>query len=198
MNQTPHFLLFAEARPQPDRRRGERGRWRFLLESMTGTQRLEASDVEYGVRGERLELLALVRGLEALDQPSRVTLFTASDPIRRGLRYGLEDWRRNAWMWERFGKLVPVKNRDLWQRVDRAARIHRVECRLFRLDPGHAVRQTGSTGRGTRWYHRRFRGWLRRAGRYWSNRGRNGWLQSLRIGIGQLFPRTSREMRAES
>ena len=75
--------------------------------------------------GERLELLSVVRGLEALDQPARVTLITSSRYVRLGLRYGLEEWRRNRWCWEHFGKLVPIKNQDLWQRVDRALHITR-------------------------------------------------------------------------
>ena len=53
------------------------GSWYFLLESSTSGQRLGASDVETEVSPQRLELLAVVRGLEALDQPSQVTLMTS-------------------------------------------------------------------------------------------------------------------------
>ncbi len=83
-------------------------------------EQFEAADAEPDAQGERLELLAVVRGLEALEQPSRVTLVTPSKYVNRGLTYGLEEWRANDWQWEHFGEMVPVKNRDLWQRVDRA------------------------------------------------------------------------------
>jgi len=105
--------------------------WHFVLESTNGDQLVEAADAEHEVCGERLELLAVVRGLEALDQPSRVTLVTPSRYVSRGLRYGLEEWRRSNWQWERFGRLVPVKNGDLWQRVDRALEYHHVDCRTW-------------------------------------------------------------------
>ena len=113
------------------------GRWHFHLESFDGDTVLEASDEEPGVQGERLELLALIRGLEALDQPSRVTLVTSSRGVSRGLRFGLAEWRTNNWQWERFGRRVPVKNHDLWQRVDRALKFHHVECRTWRIDQAH-------------------------------------------------------------
>ena len=81
----PHFLLISGA----ESGRYSSGRWRFLLESVDGRSVLEASDEEQGVAGERLELLAVVRGLEALEQPSRVTLVTSSRHVSRGFRFGL-------------------------------------------------------------------------------------------------------------
>ncbi|HEX3996965.1 MAG TPA: RNase H family protein [Pirellulales bacterium] len=142
----PHFLLFSESRrrsassPPSD--------WRFVLQSLDGSSRLEAADAEPALGGERLELLAVVRGLEALEQPSRVTLVTPSKYVARGLSYGLSDWRENDWNWEHHGQMVPIKNRDLWQRLDRALAYHRVQCRAtVPNEPpaaanadGHAVR----------------------------------------------------------
>ncbi len=131
----PHFLLYSASAPaDPD---GEPGDWRFVLESIDGSSKLEIVDTEPDVRGERLELLAVVRGLEALDEPARVTLVTPSRYVSRGISYGLNDWRENGWNWERHGEMVPVKDRDLWQRVDRALEFHRVECRQWRLDGPH-------------------------------------------------------------
>lgn len=113
--------------------------WHFVLQSHDGEPILEASDAEPGYDGDRLDLLALVRGLEAIEEPSRLTLVTRSRYVRRGLNYGLEDWRRNGWQWESFGLLVPVKNADLWQRVDQALGYHKIEGRNFRIDPPHAA-----------------------------------------------------------
>jgi ribonuclease HI len=120
----PHFLLYAEA----TRRGHGRPRWKFVLQSLAGDEQLAAADTEPGARPSRLELLAVVRGLEALDQPSRVTLLTRSRYISRGLRRELNHWRDHGWRWERFGQFVPIRDHDLWQRVDRALQFHQVEC----------------------------------------------------------------------
>ena len=98
---------------------------------------MEIEDAEPAIQGDRLELLAVVRGLEALDQPSQVTLLTGSSYVNRGLSYGMDDWRSNNWQWESHGKMVPVKNGDLWRRLDRALRVHSVRCKYHRIDNAH-------------------------------------------------------------
>jgi ribonuclease HI len=128
----PHFLLFSQSSQD-----ATQGQWRFVLQAVDGPDQFEAADAEPDAQGERLELLAVVRGLEALPQPSRVTLVTTSRYVNRGLAYGLQEWRANGWQWECFGEMVPVKNRDLWQRVDRALRFHELDCRTWRFDAPH-------------------------------------------------------------
>ncbi len=136
----PHFHLISEANAD-----NQPGRWRFVLQANDTNNSektpphvyFEAGGTEEDVSGERLELLCVVRGLEALDQPSRVTLVTASTYVREGIRYGLEQWRENGWQWESFGRMVPVKNQDLWQRVDIAMQFHRLECLMWRFDAAH-------------------------------------------------------------
>jgi len=128
------YVLFCEATGGGDAIPATSGGWRFVLQSADGDDRLEAADEEPDVRGERLVLLAVVRGLEALDQPSHVTLITSSSVVRQGLVYGLSEWRENGWTWDRFGELVPVKNADLWQRIDRALEFHTIVCRMWRRD----------------------------------------------------------------
>ena len=125
----PRFVLFSETS-----RIEHSGRWRFRLQAADGSQQFEAIDVEPEARGDRLELLTVIRGLEALDQPSEVTLVGSSPYIRQGMTYGLSEWRDNGWRWEFFGQMVPLKNGDLWQRLDRALRFHRVDCRRGRFD----------------------------------------------------------------
>jgi hypothetical protein len=85
----PHYLLFSEA--TLDRPHG--GTWRFVLEQVGSAEALSVSDYEAAECPERLELLAVVRGLEALDQPASVTLVTKSRYVSRGLKRGLADWR---------------------------------------------------------------------------------------------------------
>jgi ribonuclease HI len=128
----PHYLLFDASRDG-----AEAGHCRFVLRNSDGSQRLEAEASEPGVTGERLALLSIARGLEALENPSRVLLVTPSSYVREGIRRGLSEWRKNGWRWECFGQMVPVKNLDLWQRVDRAMQFHQVDCRMYRLDPAH-------------------------------------------------------------
>lgn len=125
----PHFLLFSEASCAP-----EFPSWRFVLQDVESRRRMVISDVEETTCGERLELLAVVRGLEALSGPARVTLITKSRYVSRGLRSGMTEWRANDWQWERFGRVVPVKDHDLWQRIDRALLFHQVDCQTWQFD----------------------------------------------------------------
>ena len=134
---SPRYLLFSDSTEGV-----ESGHWRFVLRHADGSQRLVAEDVEPGVGGDRLELLTIARGLEALEQPSCVTLMTSSSYVREGILRGLAEWRKNGWRWECFGQMVPVKNLDLWQRVDRAMQFHQVDCRTYRIDPPHRVHPT--------------------------------------------------------
>lgn len=138
----PHFLLFCDTHvvdcpvgPSTIAARTNVGRWHFVLEQLDGTERLEAADSEYSVNRERLALLSVVRGLEALEQPSQVTLVTTSRYVSRGLRYGLSTWRESDYKWERFGEQKPIRNSDLWRRIDVAMNYHGVKCRL--IDAGH-------------------------------------------------------------
>jgi ribonuclease HI len=81
-----------------------------------------------------LELLAVVRGLEAIDRPARVTLLTSSRYVSHGIRRQLSQWREDNWQWERFGEFVSIRDKDLWQRVDHALQIHQVECTDWQAD----------------------------------------------------------------
>lgn len=146
----PRYLLFSEARRNDFRSNGGQqlaeaashrqagGQWRFVLEDLDGASVMDVADDEDTDEGDRLELLAVVRGLEALEQPSRVTLVTASQYVSRGIRLGLAQWRESQWRWERLGQWVPIKNGDLWKRVDRALQFHQVECRTWRFESAHA------------------------------------------------------------
>lgn len=142
MKSTPQFVLFSRTVEQASENGLHGGSWYFRLESRDDDFSLEANDFEHGASRERLELLAVVRGLEALDQPSAVTLVTASRQVSRAVRQGLEYWRSRDWKWERFGEKVPMKNGDLWKRIDAALQIHDVRCRTHRFDSGHSRRRS--------------------------------------------------------
>jgi ribonuclease HI len=143
----PHYLLHAETY------QSNHGvpRWKFALQSVADGERFTANDSESSVRRSRLELLAVVRGLEALDRPSRVTLLTRSRYVSRGIRRQLAQWREHHWQWERFGSVAPIRDYDLWRRIDRALEFHTVECCVWQTAAvparklQHARRSPGQT-----------------------------------------------------
>ncbi len=134
----PAYLLFCNSRlvSQNEATRQAqntlRGRWHFVLERIDhSNEKLEAVDTESVPSADRLSLLCVVRGLEALEQPSRVSLVTTSRYVNRGLRFGLAAWRESGYTWERFGVQKPIRNADLWKRVATALDFHSVDCRLL-------------------------------------------------------------------
>ena len=105
----PHYLLLTETEDN-----FTQGRWRFVLESMDANDdRIEVSEREFEILGERLQLLAVVRGIEALEQPSKLTLITSSAYVGKRIRKGFDSWIEKDWRWESFGVLKPVKDADL-------------------------------------------------------------------------------------
>lgn len=137
MNAHPsHYLLYLEAGFPHDA-----GRWRFTLRKPDGSLMFEACDSEPEIQGDRLALLTVVRALETLDEPAKVTLVGCHRYVKHGMMYGLAEWRENGFRWECFGEMKPVKNADLWQRLDQALRFHEVICQLRRIDPPHAIQE---------------------------------------------------------
>lgn len=136
----PHYLLLTESDCNPHAP-NQGGRWRFVLEPMngdsdprtSGENRIEVSEREADIWGERLQLLAVVRGVEALDQPSKLTLVTNSSLIGNRIRNGFDSWIEKEWRWENFGLLKPIKDADLWKRIHAATQIHSIECRVWQF-----------------------------------------------------------------
>jgi ribonuclease HI len=135
----PHFLMLCEA--QDPKETGLPGNWKFVCQQLNGKERIEVSDSEPDVFGERLHLLSVVRGLESLEQPSRVSLISSSRYVGRGIRHSLSTWRDSNWQWEHFGIMKPIKHGDLWRRIDRAMSHHEVECRVWRFDAPKPIRR---------------------------------------------------------
>ncbi|HEY4760898.1 MAG TPA: RNase H family protein [Thermoguttaceae bacterium] len=128
----PHYLLMVETGKDSNP-----GGWQFSLREVGGDSQYEVTDIEPGVSGQRLDLLTIIRALESLDQPSRVTLTSCSTYIRQGMQYGICEWRTNDWQWEFFGHMVPIKHADLWRRMEHLLNVHSVECRQMRIDAPH-------------------------------------------------------------
>jgi len=91
----------------------------------------ELSGAEWETTNNRMELTAAVSALESLKRPCRVELHTDSEYLQKGITAWMPSWKRNGWK-RREG---PVKNVDLWQKLDRLVQEHDVEWRWVR---GHA------------------------------------------------------------
>ena len=107
-----------------------RGLWCFNLETLSGESLIEAEDEDEGDLN-RLSLLAAVRGLEAIDGGSLVSLVSNNRYLIRSLDQSLPRWRENDFIWEHFGRKMPVQNADLWRRIDRTLAIHQVTASLI-------------------------------------------------------------------
>lgn len=108
------------------------GGWGVLLRYRHHEKTLQGAERE--TTNNRMELMAAIAGLESLKRPSRVRLTTDSQYVMNGLRSWLKDWKRRGW---KTADRKPVKNVDLWQRLDEAASRHEVEYEWVRGHAGH-------------------------------------------------------------
>ncbi len=108
------------------------GGWAALLR-FQGRER-EIGGHEPWTTNNRMELLAAIHGLEALRRPCRVRLVTDSTYVRDGITRWIAAWKRRGW---RTAGGKPVKNVDLWQRLDAAASGHDVDWTWTRGHSGH-------------------------------------------------------------
>jgi ribonuclease HI len=108
------------------------GGWGAVL-SWAG-KRKELAGGEPLTTNNRMELMAAIAALEALRRPARVVLFTDSQYLRQGITAWIDAWRRRGWQ---TADRKPVKNQDLWERLDAARRRHRVEWRWLKGHAGH-------------------------------------------------------------
>ena len=100
----------------------------------TVLKKRELSGGEPETTNNRMELLAAINALEALERSSTITVVTDSAYVKNGVSGWIEGWKRNGWK-TAAGK--PVKNADLWRELDVAAAQHQVEGRWVRGHSGH-------------------------------------------------------------
>ncbi len=108
------------------------GGWAALLRM--GEKERELSGGETPTTNNRMELMAAIKGLEALKRPCRVQLFTDSNYVRDGITKWIHGWRRNGW---KTADKKPVKNAELWQELLDATAPHRVEWHWVKGHSGH-------------------------------------------------------------
>ncbi len=130
MTQPPEVEIFTDGacsgNPGP-------GGWGTILRM--GEKERELSGGEPATTNNRMELMAAIAGLEALQRPCRVRLTTDSKYVLDGATKWIKGWKRNGW---KTADKKPVKNVDLWQRLDAAHALHKVDWRWVKGHSGHA------------------------------------------------------------
>jgi ribonuclease HI len=106
------------------------GGWAVLLKQ--GEHEREISGAEALTTNNRMELTAVIRALEALKRPVRAILYTDSEYVRRGVREWLPQWKSRGW---RTAARKPVRNKDLWERLDQLIAAHDIDWHWV---PGHS------------------------------------------------------------
>jgi len=108
------------------------GGWGALLRFDGKEKTLKGSEAD--TTNNRMELMAAISALEALKQPSKVALTTDSKYVLQGLTEWLPNWKKRNWQ---TAAKKPVKNVDLWQRLDMAAQAHEIDWHWVKGHSGH-------------------------------------------------------------
>ena len=108
------------------------GGWAALL--VAGEQRKEVSGAEASTTNNRMELTAAIQGLSALKRRCSVQLYTDSKYVLQGLTEWLPQWKARGW---RTASREPVKNQDLWEKLDAAAAAQDIEWHWVKGHSGH-------------------------------------------------------------
>lgn len=89
---------------------------------------------EENTTNNRMELMAAIKGLEALKSPSEVRLTTDSNYVKQGINSWIHNWKKRQW---KTADKKPVKNQDLWQRLDELNNTHKVTWCWVKGHSGH-------------------------------------------------------------
>ncbi|MBS0189178.1 MAG: ribonuclease HI [Planctomycetes bacterium] len=122
----PHVELYTDGacsgNPGP-------GGWAFILKHPATGKEMESSGAEAQTTNNRMELMAVIRGLEALKSPSLVDLFSDSQYVLNGLKEWMASWKKRGW---KTADKKPVKNIDLWQELDTLKQTHELRFHWIR------------------------------------------------------------------
>ena len=108
------------------------GGWGAILRA--GEHERELSGGERATTNNRMELTAVIRGLEALKRPSSVIIHTDSRYVMDGVTQWMPKWKKNGW---KTSDKKPVKNEDLWRELDQLCARHEIKWRWVRGHSGH-------------------------------------------------------------
>ena len=113
------------------------GGWGALMQAKDGQTVLKERELKGGeaeTTNNRMELLAAINALEALERPSTITVVTDSNYVKNGITGWIFGWKKNGW---KNAAKKPVKNAELWQRLDSAAARHQVTWKWVKGHAGH-------------------------------------------------------------
>jgi ribonuclease HI len=113
------------------------GGWAYILEHPATGKTREASGAEPNTTNNRMELAGVIEGLASLKRPCRVELITDSQYVAKGIAEWLPNWKRNGWQRKEKGRLKPVMNADLWERIDHLIAGHQVHVTHVLGHNGH-------------------------------------------------------------
>lgn len=113
------------------------GGWGALLR-YKGVEK-SLSGFESHTTNNRMELMAAIESLKALSRPCQVAVTTDSEYLRKGITEWLAKWKKNGW---KTAAKEPVKNADLWQRLDDEARRHQIQWHWVKGHAGHPENET--------------------------------------------------------
>ena len=130
------------------------GGWGVLLVAKDGSDVIREKELcggEADTTNNRMELLAAIRALEALSRSTRITIVTDSQYLRNGITNWITNWKRRGW---KTASDLPVKNRDLWERLDKIRNQHSVRWEWVKGHRGHPEneRSDGLARQGMRPY----------------------------------------------
>ena len=108
------------------------GGWGVLLRYKDNEKQLKGAEAE--TTNNRMELMAAIVGLESLKRSSRVQLTTDSTYVKNGINQWIHNWKKNGW---KTAAKKPVKNVDLWQRLDKAIAEHDISWAWVKGHSGH-------------------------------------------------------------
>ena len=114
------------------------GGWAFVMLHPASGKEIERSGAERETTNNRMELTAVIRGLEALKRPASVELVTDSMYVGKGLTEWLPKWKSYGWRRKEGNRTKEIKNEDLWRRLDELLARHKVRFTHVRGHAGHA------------------------------------------------------------
>ena len=112
------------------------GGWGAVM--LSGAHRKELKGGELATTNNRMELMAAIQALEALTKPCKVELHTDSQYVQKGIHEWIHGWKRRGWL---TADKKPVKNDDLWKRLDAARLRHQVDWRWVKGHAGHELNE---------------------------------------------------------
>ena len=113
------------------------GGWGVLLRAMDGDTVVKERELQGGeaaTTNNRMELLAAITALESLARPSSITVVTDSAYVKNGVTAWIHSWKKNGW---KTAAKKPVKNAELWRRLDEAQKRHEVRWQWIKGHAGH-------------------------------------------------------------